>query len=160
MARPKEDMAKRFLKKIDPRPSGCWHWKDYTSETRRPHLWDGTKTIRAAHAALIVMRNEHVPKGMAVCHKCDNPMCVNPDHLFIGTQRENMRDCVAKGRNGGKSGPGPGPGMKNPKAKLTDADVLAIRASTEPDRVLADRYGVTRPNIYSIRRRRIWTHLP
>jgi hypothetical protein len=94
--------------------------------------------------------------GMMACHHCDNPPCINPDHLFEGTRSDNMRDAWAKGR-------GRIPrhlGERHPVHKLSEDDVHAIRASTEPHTVLAARFGVTKQNIALVRRGATWSWLP
>ena len=108
---------------------------------------------REAYAEARGMTTEDM-KGLVVLHSCDNPPCVNPDHLSVGTQADNIADCVAKGRNA--------KGVKHAAAKLTEADVLAIRAdrSGASQSELAKRYNVQQPLISRILNRKIWTHLP
>ena len=94
--------------------------------------------------------------GTCVCHRCDNRRCVNPSHLFIGTHSDNMRDMFAKGRCLRA-------GDAHPAAKVTEKDVLAIRAASatgESQSSLAKRYGVTVANISLIRRGVTWSHVP
>lgn len=92
-----------------------------------------------------------VPDGLEVCHKCDVRACINPRHLFLGTHLENVRDMHTKGREAR--------GSTHGMAKLTDAEVYAIRASMLPWQILADRYGVSRSRIYAIRAGDSWSHL-
>lgn len=91
--------------------------------------------------------------GKYVCHKCDVPLCVNPDHLFIGTPIENMQDCKDKGRLGhGTSGPkSPRKGIAHPRAKLTAEDVSDIRESTRTSIALSEEFGVSRTHINRIK---------
>lgn len=86
-----------------------------------------------------------------VCHTCDNPRCVRPDHLFLGTQTDNMADMYAKARHAH--------GSRTPNAKLTDADVRDIRSSKEINATLARYYGVTSGTISNIRRHKTWCHV-
>ncbi len=92
--------------------------------------------------------------GMHVLHTCDNPRCVNPKHLFLGTHADNMKDKQLKGRATGMKG------SVHHQAKLTEADIPAIRASTTPLIVAATKYGVSVSAISLIRSRRTWKHVP
>jgi hypothetical protein len=77
--------------------TGCWEWTKSRGEKGYGQIWVVDKFIRVSRAAY----EEYVgpiPEGMLVCHHCDNPPCFNPDHLFVGTQSDNIKDCVAKGR--------------------------------------------------------------
>jgi hypothetical protein len=96
--------------------------------------WDYT------HRVAWTLANGEIPDGMYVCHRCDNPPCCNPDHLFLGTAAENSADMVAKGRAVGF------PGETHPQAKLTDADVRLLRslAPTATYADLARRFGIAR----------------
>lgn len=99
-----------------------------------------------------------IPDGMFVCHKCDNRVCFNPDHLFIGTVADNNADMDAKGRRRWRFTTRAT--SEQMASKLTADDVRAIRASQEPVHVLAERYGISEPHVYNIRNRRKWADLP
>ena len=88
-----------------------------------------------------------------ICHKCDNPKCVRPDHLFAGTRADNNYDKIAKGRFI------PVRGDRHPSAKLTDDDVKAIRRSDGSGRELSLVYGVTPETIFNVKSRRTWKHI-
>lgn len=90
-------------------------------------------------------------KGLVVMHTCDNPPCINPEHLRLGTQQDNSKDMVNKGRQAR--------GITNGRAKLTEQQVLEIRASTKSGPKLAIDYGVHNTVIYDIKKRKIWKHL-
>lgn len=94
-----------------------------------------------------------IPEGMSVMHTCDNPPCVNPAHLRLGTHHENMLDRMRKNRGGNRRG------ERNGRCKLTESDVRAIRASSEPNREWARKLGVTATLIKSIRTRKVWKHV-
>lgn len=94
-------------------------------------------------------------KRKVVMHTCDNPACINPEHLVLGTQADNMADKTAKGRAKGLSRPG----TANPRAKLTEVDVLAIRSSRGTQQELANKYGVSQAHISEIVLRKTWKHL-
>ena len=112
------------------------------------------KTHRLAYAWV----NGPIPDGMWVLHKCDNPPCCNPDHLFLGTHKDNMRDMKEKGRAKGLVG------TENHKATLTEAQVLEIRFDNHGRkygriRRLSEKHGVSRAVVDRIRRNETWKHL-
>lgn len=95
-----------------------------------------------------------------VLHKCDNPKCVRLDHLWLGTYRENMRDCKQKGRLRIQTHPEESmKGEENPASKLTEVDVKKIRKDSRSQRVIAADYNVSQPLIGMVKRREIWTHV-
>lgn len=149
--------------------TGCIEWIG----NRRPdgygrmHI-NGMDT--AAHRAAWMLFRGEIPEAMFVCHHCDNPGCVNVEHLYIGTPQDNMDDMVRRGRDAAKKYPDKWPrilqkmhsvtkvhkGDLNPNARITATDAAAIRASKEMTKVLVERYGVTRQTIQSIRRGDTW----
>jgi HNH endonuclease len=94
-----------------------------------------------------------IPQGMNVLHHCDNPSCVNPDHLFLGTQSENLHDMVAKGRGNQPRG------SQASKAVLTEKQVREILASKLGPRALGRMYGVGHSAIVQIKSGKSWKHL-
>ena len=103
----REDIADRFINRIEF-SDGCWEFRRSPSQIRyAPFAFlevDGTRVLRGAHRMMWEMVNfEAVPEGMLVCHTCDNPPCVRPEHLFLGTQGDNLRDAAVKGRLGQNS---------------------------------------------------------
>jgi hypothetical protein len=87
---------------------------------------------------------------MFVCHHCDNPSCVNPDHLFLGTAQDNADDCCAKGRQARLAG------VANPRARLSVEEVAAIRSSAQSLRALSLDYSVHKNTIQAVRSGRNW----
>lgn len=110
----------RFVAKVD-KTEGCWMWTGATSPLGYGNISIGGHSV-AAHRLSWVITHGEIPKGMCVCHRCDTPACVNPDHLFLGTHLENMRDASIKDRF--KAIPR---GEANHASKLTRADVLEMR---------------------------------
>lgn len=90
-------------------------------------------------------------------HHCDTPACFNPAHLYAGNRTDNIRDMVVRG---GRKGIAASRGETHSQAKLTEADVIAIRESDKPQAVLAERYGLSRVSICDIQLGRTWKHLP
>ena len=118
--------------------------------------WKGRRV--RAHRATWECERGPIPEGMEVCHHCDTPACRNIDHLFLGTQADNMADMVAKGRQGARGGP---PGEAHGGAKLTEAEVIQIRAIPRgvPYRLIGSRYGISGNTVGKIRRGQRWRHL-
>lgn len=138
--------------------SGCWIWqlhKDrhgYGKTTKR--LWGEHTAHRSAYA----MFKGQIPDGMVVMHSCDNPSCVNPDHLSVGTIQDNVTDMIIKGRYRCPSIVG----ENNPRAKVTEDQVKQIRAraeSGEPIVELSKAYCLHKTKIYDIVARRTWKHV-
>ena len=89
----------RFWEKVDVRgPSECWPWLGAKNSRGYGTIRINGRTGRATHAACMLAYDRPVPSGFEVCHRCDNPSCVNPTHLWIGTKSDNMQDSIAKGR--------------------------------------------------------------
>lgn len=132
--------------------SGCWPWLGRTLDGARAVFhWEGQKHL-GSHFALRAAGHPRPDRASAL-HACDNPNCVNPDHLWWGTQAENMADMAAKGRANAPKG------EASPLARLTNDAVRAIRRSTEPNSALAVRYGVDKSKICRIKNRKAWTHV-
>ena len=107
----KPDPIKRFWAKVEKGPS-CWIWTAGRDKDGYGKFWFRGKHSRA-HIASYLIHVGEIPEGMLVCHDCDNPWCVRPDHLFLGTYQDNSDDMVAKGRSADRAG------EKNGAAKLT-----------------------------------------
>ena len=125
----KEKMRKRFWKGITKcQTDDCWIWTKSKSSSGYGcfrTIWPEATT---AHRACYALEVGDVPKEMVVCHSCDTKLCVNPNHLWLGTQKENVADMIAKGRDSTRSGGrGGGAGEENASAKLTEAQVSRIR---------------------------------
>lgn len=152
--RTRKPVGLRLFSKTTKTPT-CWLWNGSRSQFGHGQIvcWDGEKrTLRSTHRVSWELVNGPIPDGLCVLHQCDTPACVNPGHLFLGTKADNSRDMVTKGRQKR--------GESLPQSKLSPCQVTAIRASTEPYRCLAEKYGISAINVYFIRSRRTWKHLP
>lgn len=149
----------RFINGHQNRPPGPRWISEDRGYSTPCHIWQWARNAAGygyngggfAHRKAWIAANGPLPDGLRVLHRCDVPACVNPEHLFVGTQAENVADMVAKRRSLG--------GTRNPSAKLTEDDVLAIRASHEPLGTLAKRYGVCKATVSDARTGRTWRHL-
>lgn len=147
-------MSERFWKRVEKTPT-CWIWTGSTH--RQGYGRIGFRGNRAAYAHRVawILTNGEIPSGMVVCHSCDNPPCVNPAHLFLGTQRENMLDAKRKGRllgNGRK-------GSDNNKSRLTEAQAARAKFGSEKLTPLAREFGVSYQALHEIRKGNTWKHL-
>ncbi len=149
----------KFWERVQ-KTDGCWLWTGAKNGGGYGvfHLGrqDGKQLRAGAHRYSYALHNGPIPAGMDVLHKCDNPACVNPDHLFLGTQADNDADRNAKGRQA--------KGARMGAAKLTEGQVLAIRRAYADGRAklkkLAAEYGVSAMQIWRVVSRQQWTYLP
>jgi len=136
---------------------GCWVWtgwktvKGYGKISREGK---GKGPSVYAHRLAYELHTGEIPVGNVVCHSCDNPSCVNPAHLFVGTQVDNLRDMASKGRSLR--------GERQPNAKLTESNVIeifAMRRDGAKLSVIGDRFGVGKSHVHGVLTRKTWKHL-
>lgn len=140
----------RFARMTD-RSGDCWIWKGKEiSNTGVPRMEIRGRRFSVARAAYRLFKGL-IPKDFSVLHHCDQPFCVNPGHLFLGTQADNIADAVRKRRNPF--------GERHGNAVLTESDVQRIRSSHLSKRTLGCIMGVDPKHIYQIRSRRAWRHV-
>lgn len=94
---PDRPIAERFFEKVN-KGENCWLWTATKDQKGYGKFWDGARQVSAHRWALENLAGKKIPEGLLACHKCDTPSCVNPDHIFIGTPMDNMRDKIEKGR--------------------------------------------------------------
>ena len=143
-------------------PNGCWRWMgSIKSRNNRPQSeWHGqwrnkAGEIELTHRASWRIRVGEIPRNALVLHRCDNPRCVNPDHLFLGTQADNVADMWDKGR----ASPGISRGSDHGMSKLNEDLVREIRKSKETGPAIAARLEISTTTVYDVRNRRIWRHI-
>ena len=147
----------RLSARVRTTGTGCWEWQGALSTSGYGKIGvgsrlDGTKRVMPTHRLAYELSHGAIPTGLLVCHHCDNRICCNPDHLFLGTYADNMADMDRKGRRVNS----PRPGEGNGRAVLSEADVLYIRESDERGVDLAAKFGVCKSTITAIRKRRLW----
>jgi hypothetical protein len=150
-------LAERFWMKVD-KSGECWLWTAYRSRDGYGMIGLERTGVERAHRVAWQLTNGPIPVGLQVLHRCDNPPCVNPAHLWLGTQPENIADMIAKGR----ARKNPLRGSAQPRSKLTEADVHVIRqliAAGMGNTAIGRRYGVHRVTIHWIRIGKNWAHL-
>jgi len=153
--RPATPLLDRFLTKFDKgSQEECWEWKGCCLSPL-PYGLIKRKDGAQLHANRVSWEYYRgpIPKGMFVLHDCDNPKCVNPHHLFLGTHQENMDDMVGKGRLPKHHG------EANGASKLTESDVLEIRADKRSQNKIAREYGICQTLVSMIKLRKRWGYL-
>jgi HNH endonuclease len=153
----KDIHIQRFFEKV-LKTDTCWLWircinsKGYGMITinNKPYL---------SHRISWVIHNGNIPNNLLVLHKCDIPACVNPEHLFLGTFKDNSKDCANKSRLNSQVDSSFIQGEKHGSAKLTEKEVLEIRESTEKLKFLSNKYNVHINTISKIRLGKLWKHL-
>jgi hypothetical protein len=143
-----EDAQAYIRKRSTPQPSGCWQWQlSCTGDGYPQAKFKGVKAAghRISYAAFCG------PVDGLVRHTCDNPLCVNPDHLLLGSAADNSADMRARRRQAY--------GEKNARANLTKAQVLGILHDPRPVTILAKEYGVWKGTVSSIKTGRTWSQV-
>lgn len=147
----------RFWKYVN-KSDGCWEWVGNKHQQGYGLMGDSNrgKTLKS-HRISWEIHNGPIPEKMCVLHKCDNTSCVNPNHLFLGTQQDNITDMVSKGRQR----TGRMMGSTNPISKLTEAQVLEIRAlvGTMTQKAISSLYSVGEMTISRVVNRKLWGHI-
>lgn len=143
-----------FATRCDASENGCLVWRGAKNSSGYGVFRKKGKNFYA-HRAAWECRNGAIPEGRVVCHCCDNPACCNPEHMFIGSQRENLSDMVQKGRSA--------KGVGHSQAKLTDEQVVKIRerfaAGGATHAEVARDFGISREAVGQIVRRQRWAHI-
>jgi len=149
----------RFRARLLVVESGCWEWQGSLLKKGYGRFGFSSKEVVLAHRFAWELEHGAIPDGQCVLHRCDNPPCCNPAHLFLGTRADNNRDMWAKGRARIANRQG----ERANNAKLTEAQVIEIRRRYIPRvvtcKMLAADYGVTEHTIDAVVSRRNWAHV-
>ena len=152
----KQPAKERFWEKVNVQDSQlCWDWLAGKTLKGRGSFRNDTGSC-LAHRFAWEITHGGIPQGLLVCHKCDNPLCCNPDHLFLGTNRENNQDMIQKGRGFFPKG------VRNGRARLSEFEVRFIRYWVDRGYThdsLLSSFQVTKQMLRNIGLRKSWAHL-
>lgn len=137
----------RLMSKFAVAQNGCWLWTGVKNDAGYPMIWKDGKAVRAHREIYKLFKNDLTDELM-VCHKCDIPSCVNPEHLFIGTHLDNNRDAKSKLRNAY--------GEKHGKARLTKLQIIEICNDKRKQKEIAMDFGVCQSHISRIKSGLVW----
>jgi|JI10StandDraft_1071094.scaffolds.fasta_scaffold05142_31 hypothetical protein len=143
-------VEQRFMEKVKKTDSGCWEWQAFCLP-RGYGLFSIGGSNSLAHRVSFQLFVGALDAASDVMHSCDNPRCVNPNHLSLGSRTDNMQDARDKGRSA--------IGEKHGRSKLTAAQVLEIRNAAGQQRDIAKAYAVSQTTVSDIKVRRKWAHL-
>lgn len=137
---------------IENSVSGCLEWTGCTDSSGYGEITYRYRNYKV-HRLMYKLHYGGIPEGMYVCHKCDNPKCLKVEHLFLGTQKDNMTDCARKKRIFAPKG------ADSPHAKLSIAEVIAIRNDTRCIKQIVQDFKTSPSQVYGIKRRERWAHV-
>lgn len=143
-----KDYKESFWDKVQRQKRGCWIW----AAGRFEKGYGQFRNKRANRVAWEIVIGK-IPKGLQVLHRCDNPPCVRPSHLFLGTQLDNIRDMRRKGRDNYVRG------TKIGTAKLSENAVLRIRKAVGTNKCVANLFGISSSTVSLIKTGKRWGHL-
>lgn len=130
----------------------CWEWQALKDKHGYGKFKLNDKMVKA-HRFAWELVNGPIPEGMVIRHNCDNPGCVNSTHLEIGTQADNVKDMVNRGRQSRPKG------TLNSMVKKTESDIIAIRSAIGTQTAIAKKYGISQRQVSNIKNRKQWKHL-
>jgi hypothetical protein len=149
--RPRQKIEIRFQNYLMPEPnSGCWLWMGGTHKTGYGAFTICKRKQVSAHRISWEIHHGPIPKGFCVLHHCDNQSCVNPRHLFLGTNQDNSDDCVNKKRHTY--------GSHHKNAKITDDIAINIRQDPRSLKKISESFGVSARLVFNIKHNMAWKH--
>ncbi len=146
----------RFKKRIKIDKNGCWIWVGSTNNRGYGTFWNGKVADFAHHFSWEIANHQTIPNGSFILHSCDNPSCVNPSHLRLGSHKDNMEDMLSKGRQRVPKGEESG------RCKYSEKIIRAIRfraANGENTKILEKEFNISRQYLKDIIDRKYWKHI-
>lgn len=150
-------LRQRFEDRLNKGVS-CWEWLGSKNKNGYGTMKIDSKMYFSHRLSYEIYNNTKIPDGMLVCHKCDNPSCVNPEHLFIGTHKDNFDDMCNKGRQK-IIAPPPKRGEDSPNSKINEETVRSIRGYEGTFADNARKHGISKSQIVRIVKRESWKHV-
>lgn len=145
------EQVKRFWSKVDKNgANGCWNWQGWKDRQGYGHAIIKRRKVKA-HRFSWMIYNAVIPAGLCVLHKCDNPSCVNPEHLFLGTRKDNAVDKMNKGRCLY--------GEKHCLVKITEEQAMSILSDPRSNYAIGKEYGISNQQVSRIKTGKRWRHL-
>lgn len=157
----REKTRQWFYERSEVDNKGCWNWKAIVQNSGYGMVGARglPKAKYTAHRLSYLLTRGPIPDGMLVCHSCDNRRCVNPEHLWLGTPKQNQRDSWEKERRVPVPAHLKARGKGHGRAKLTDELVMEIKKSPKDLQSIAVQYGVSKTCIFNIKSGRTWAHV-
>ncbi|SNY95513.1 HNH endonuclease [Halomonas sp. hl-4] len=153
------DDRMRFLNRIEvDQATGCWEWQAGRNKDGYGRMKVGSRD-ELAHRVSYTIYKGPIPHGKIACHSCDNTGCVNPEHLWLGSNEDNTQDMMKKGRHRSAGSLG----SRNPRSVLSEADAIEVLELIDQgltNKAIAAKFSVTHSTISCIRRGKSWKHLP
>ena len=150
----KRPVLERFWAKVE-KTSGCWYWSGTKTKAGYGQINIDGVPVYAHRLSWEIYNKKKIPKGKMVLHHCDNPPCIRPTHIYVGTASDNSKDCIRRGRAKHPLRMGEQIGT----SKLTKIEVKEIRSLYMTRKMLAERYGVSEGTIGFILRNQTWKHV-
>lgn len=152
----------RFFRHVEVSENSCWMWTGHKNKQGYGRIMCSGRTLYRAHRISYLIRHGNLPSDKLILHTCDNPSCVNPDHLIAGTHKQNMQDCIRKGRRTARPLSSYHRGEKNVRSKLKANTVLRIvnlRSNGMQIDVIARRISHSYASVCDVLLGRTWSHL-